>query len=309
MKFLLYPLVWLFWIAVAYSETQVIDYVRIIVNSQILTNSEVEDSLKPLREQVQQAIPEGPERDRQMLEMEKTVVENLVNKLLLLDRARELKLDVAEKDIEEQMDRLLERNPQLLSQYNEYELKEQISRDIKQQRVIGHEVESKIHVDDSEIALMCKSKNKESKELGIAQILLRKSMEEAKLIEQKVQAALMEGVPFDTLVSQYSDDPGAKKNGGKLGVFKKGQLLKEIDDAAFILHKGELGALVQSSFGFHLIYIYDEIVKDGPSCDDLSEDVRQRYTNMLFNEKRDQILQQYLGQLRSKARVVIKDKR
>ncbi|HIF70248.1 MAG TPA: hypothetical protein EYQ29_13275, partial [Candidatus Lambdaproteobacteria bacterium] len=64
---------------------QVIDRIFLIVNSQMMTQSEAEDIVRSLKAQIQQAIPEGPERDRQFAEVDRTTVDSLIQELLLLD--------------------------------------------------------------------------------------------------------------------------------------------------------------------------------------------------------------------------------
>jgi peptidyl-prolyl cis-trans isomerase D len=58
---------------------------------------------------------------------------------------------------------------------------------------------------------------------------------------------------FAELAKQYSQDPGSASNGGDLGFFGHGMMVKPFDDAAFQLKTGEISGLVQSDFGFHII--------------------------------------------------------
>ncbi|GAB1233944.1 SurA N-terminal domain-containing protein [Ferrigenium sp. UT5] len=58
---------------------------------------------------------------------------------------------------------------------------------------------------------------------------------------------------FAALAKQYSDDPGSAANGGDLGLFGRGMMVKPFDDAVFGLKVGEISGLVQTDFGFHII--------------------------------------------------------
>jgi len=71
--------------------------------------------------------------------------------------------------------------------------------------------------------------------------------------EQVLQQVRQSPGKFAELARQYSQDPGSAANGGDLGLFGRGMMVKSFDDAAFQLKPGEISGLVQSDFGFHII--------------------------------------------------------
>jgi parvulin-like peptidyl-prolyl isomerase len=72
---------------------------------------------------------------------------------------------------------------------------------------------------------------------------------------------LMEGADFAELAKQYSLDTSNASNGGDLGWFSKGAMVKEFEDAAFALKPGDISAPVQTSFGWHLIQCIDHTTR------------------------------------------------
>ena len=62
---------------------------------------------------------------------------------------------------------------------------------------------------------------------------------------------------FADVAKANSQDPGSAVNGGDLDFFAKGAMVKPFEDAAFAMKKGDLSALVESDFGFHIIKLTD----------------------------------------------------
>lgn len=71
--------------------------------------------------------------------------------------------------------------------------------------------------------------------------------------EQVLQKVKQAPGSFAALAKQYSQDPGSAANGGDLGMFGRGSMVKPFEDAVFKLKVGEVSELVQSDFGFHII--------------------------------------------------------
>jgi peptidyl-prolyl cis-trans isomerase D len=58
---------------------------------------------------------------------------------------------------------------------------------------------------------------------------------------------------FAELAKKYSQDPGSAKNGGDLGYFGRGSMVKSFEEAAFKMKPNQISDLVESEFGYHII--------------------------------------------------------
>ena len=64
------------------------------------------------------------------------------------------------------------------------------------------------------------------------------------------------GADFASLAKEHSQCPSGKQ-GGDLGEFSQGQMVKEFDDVIFSEELGQVHGPVQTQFGYHLIEIID----------------------------------------------------
>lgn len=105
---------------------------------------------------------------------------------------------------------------------------------------------------------------KEKTEANVAHILIMykgsknafdtvtRSKEEAKALADSLREQAKAGADFAELARSYSDCP-SKANGGTLGKFKRGDMVKPFEDVAFSLKKDKISDIVETDFGFHII--------------------------------------------------------
>lgn len=90
-----------------------------------------------------------------------------------------------------------------------------------------------------------------SEEQVQARHILLKTMEEANAVQER----LKKGEDFAKLAKELSQDPGSKEQGGELGWFGRGQMVKEFEEAAFTLQPNQISQPISTTFGVHILQV------------------------------------------------------
>ena len=109
---------------------------------------------------------------------------------------------------------------------------------------------------------------------------------------------LKAGAKFEDLAKKYSEDPGSAKEGGSLGWIGKGRTVPEFEKAAFSQPKGQIGDLVKSSYGFHIIRVDDRQDAHMKTLDEVKDQIEP----LLKQQKAQQIAQKQAEALLNQAR-------
>ena len=107
--------------------------------------------------------------------------------------------------------------------------------------------------------------------------------EEAKKKAKDIIKKLDDGEDFAKLAKDNSDDPGSAANGGDLGYFNKGEMVKEFEEAAYGLRVNEYTKEpVKTSYGYHIILKTGE--KDKGKFKDTKKELKEKLIEKKKNE-------------------------
>jgi peptidyl-prolyl cis-trans isomerase D len=81
---------------------------------------------------------------------------------------------------------------------------------------------------------------------------------------------------FAELAKAHSDDPASAERGGELDPFGRGAFVKPFEDAAFSMKKGEIGNVVETDFGYHVIRLDDVIGGEKRPFDTVRAELEQQ---------------------------------
>lgn len=116
--------------------------------------------------------------------------------------------------------------------------------------------------------------------------------EKAKEILQQ----LKNGASFEELASQNNTD-ATKQRGGDLGWAQKGVFVKEFENVAFSLKKGETSDIVKTQFGYHIIRVDDITPAQQRSFQEVSQDIKRKLEQQKVENFEQQLKKKYKVQI------------
>lgn len=119
---------------------------------------------------------------------------------------------------------------------------------------------------------------------------------------EEVLNNIKQGLSFEEAAQKYSSCP-SKSQGGNLGIFGRGQMVPEFEDAAFNLEIGKISEPVKTQFGYHLIKVEEKFQGSIKSF----EEVKVNIKNNLLQQRQSFKYSQLNDDLRKKYNVKILD--
>ena len=256
-------------------QEQLIDGVAAVVGNEIVLVSDVEQYVQNYVIQNRLNIRNDP----QMLKkLERDVLDKLIEQKIMLTKADEDTIKADDREIDRRVD---EHINYLIQQVgSEEKLEEAFQMPIKKiRRNLRTDVADRIKIETlrrqkfsgvkvtrQEVESFFKDfqdsipQMKETVDIShiLKQVKAGKSSSEAALAKiKKIKAELDAGADFATLAGKYSEDPASAQHGGDLGFTKRGDFVREYEEAAFALDEGQISDIVQTQFGYHIIKLVE----------------------------------------------------
>jgi peptidyl-prolyl cis-trans isomerase SurA len=295
------------------------DRIVAVVNNEAITLSELDEAVEAFLNVVTRSQP-SVKREDIIEEARKASLNKLIDGVLLKQEASRLKIVISDQEISRTMNDMLVRRNISFDEFSESlekegmtldDYKKEISQYLLTRKIVEKTIRYKIAVSDEEIGdYYGNHRNQyEGKEANrVQQILIVKpkgaDQETVSALREKAETILkrlIEGEPFEALAVQYSQGPAAKA-GGDLGFLEKGMMYPEVDEEVFRLQKGEMGGVVESPIGFHIIKVLD---KRGAGVKPI-EEVREEIMGRISEEKIEEKFQEWFKRLREKSHIDIR---
>jgi peptidyl-prolyl cis-trans isomerase SurA len=281
------------------------------INNDVVTNWQFEREEQKLRDQLAQQYS-GAELEAQFKAQSKNLLRDLIDQDLMVQKAKDLDINV-ETDVVKRLDDIrkdmkLETQADLQTAVEKQGLlwedfEDNIRRHLLMSGVIGREVGSRLIISREDArkyydAHQDQFNFPEGIQLADIQVsTANRTPEDAEKRAQKALEEIKAGQRWNDVCERYSDDTRTAENGGDLGFFKKGTLAVELAEAIDKIEAGETTGVLKTQYGFMILKVTHRS-KEGIAP---FVDVEQRIDEILYNQKMQPALREYLTRLRKQS--------
>ena len=288
-----------------------------IVNDDIITSLEVDEALKPL---VREAEKKAPLPSSARNELRKNVVTGLIDKKLAEQKIKELNIKVSDDELRQAIDDVRKQNNltqealllALAGQGLTFEqYKNQMRDQLERLRLVSQEVRAKIQVGDQELrdyyyangSLFTEEESYRARHIFIKTPTNPSpgELDATAARVEKIRKETQGSTDFALLAGKYSEDATAKE-GGSLGVFKKGDMHGAFVQLLERLKPGEVSGVIKTPAGFHIIKLEERIPGRAKPFDSVKTEIEEK----LYKKKSDERFNQWLGEMKKEATIEIR---
>ena len=143
----------------AQAKDEIVDRILVKVNDSIVTQYDLDQEMRPIYDQIKGRTLSAQEQ-AQVREMRKKAVDNLVNDILIQQEVKRFSINISEEDMDKEIEHVRNERGLTLEEFEKVVAKDGLTLDefrvhlkklLEKQELIGHMVNSKVVVTDSEI--------------------------------------------------------------------------------------------------------------------------------------------------------------
>ena len=285
------------------------------VNGTSISQLEIEREVQILMKEYKDKI--APDQMGQLKTMmQKQALDNLINKILLFQKAENEGIELDEKVIDDKLKDIAKLFPNMEEFHkrltsmglSEDLLRQDIKQNLKIESLLQKITASLEETTDKEIETFY-GYNPQQFQMGeqvrASHILISTKPEEREDVRAQkrlkianLKGKITNGANFAETARNYSDCP-SKAKGGDLGFFERGKMVAPFEEAAFQLKAGEVSDVVETQFGYHLIMVTDHKDKHKIPLKQAKDEIKI----YLDNKKKGKLVNGYLKKLRSNATI------
>lgn len=285
-----------------------------VVNGVTITSTEYEREFNFYLEEASRKGQQIP--DFALPKIKNDLLESLITRELLYQESQKKGIKIDQKAIGDQLKTIKQRFPSEAEFENAInrmglsiaDIESQINRNMAIRELMDKQVTKKIVVTDPEAKAYYDANPslfKKPEQVRARHILIKvdaaateTQKAEARKEIQEIQQKLKNGEDFAALAQEFSQGP-SNANGGDLGYFGRGQMVKPFEDTAFALKPNEISDIVETQFGYHLIKVEDKKPEGTLAYADIKDQLNQH----LKRQKAEKEAGTYIDTLRKGAKI------
>ncbi|MSQ85189.1 MAG: hypothetical protein EXR77_20320 [Myxococcales bacterium] len=274
------------------AQYEEVEGVAAVVGDTIITLSELRRAMGS-QVSAQQVVPTDIEKPRSLAELRLQVLQTLVDNALVLRAAKDLGVNVDDKDVEQQVAEVKRRNS-----WDDDDMEQAVRRlgfaslvgyrlhvrsELVRLQMLKVKLGSRLRITEEEIKKVldlehCNGTCEEEVHARHIMVEVRGDDSPRKVHEKREKAWLVHDLlvdgkePFATLAEKYNDDRGAPD--GDLGWQRRWTLEPSLANKLWSLKKNEISAVVQTPFGFHVLQLLERRKSPAKDKDMLGDLVR-----------------------------------
>jgi len=300
------------------------DSVAVTVNGVDITESQVEEQIKPLIERLSPQAEQLPPSfiEQYKSQVRKQILERMIVEHLLDEKVKDANIVVTEEEVINQLEEMTSEQDLSLEDLKVLveargqsfdETKQRVRRGMGYQKLIEGQWGDKIKVTEDE-AQKYYSENKSDFEIPeqvrASHILItpdtsdpnndpNQAKTEARAKAESLLKQIRQGADFAELARANSSCSSAAK-GGDLNYFSRGQMVPAFEKVAFELKPGQFSDIVETQFGYHIIKVADHRDPNTMTFEQAKDDIIKGLTQ----QKQAEFVKQYVESLKAQANIV-----
>ena len=300
---------------VASAET--VDAIVATVGNEVILQSELVQEIAPALESLRQTAANEAEFNKMAEQRLRDALDQAIESKILLREAMLAGTEIREAAVEEQLAELKKRfssNEEFLEQLEAAgETLSDLRTRLRKQLlaiVVGRqkrrEFEDEVEVNEDDVVKYYnenQDKLTHPERVRVRRIFLKAGSDPqesatVKARMQELKSQLDAGASFVELAKTYSAGPDAE-DGGLLGWVVRGDLVENLDNAAFSLAEGTVSDVLETEFGYVLLFIEKKEAAGTPTLEEARTDIEPELRAARADEKYDK----WISELRKRSRV------
>lgn len=291
-----------------------IDKIAAVVNEDIITESELKESMLPFIADYR--LRYGEEGlEQKMDEARQDALNRLIEEKLIFQEAKKRKVMVDDFEIQERLEDVKQRFDSDEEFYKAISasgvtiarLKKKYEEQIMMRKLVNGIIASRVSISPTQVTAYYYGNIKDFSmpDMVRFKVLLVKPLDQetlysARKLAEDILKRIGQGEDFDMLANQFSQGPNTDK-GGDMGYMPAGSTIPEIENAISQLNPGEISNIIETGSGFYIVMVLDKKQAGTVPIIEVNDIIKER----LFQRESELTLREFVGKLKEDAYIKI----